>query len=341
MKLNELIDCPYDTLITGIKTSSVNIKKGDLFICIDNKTMDRHLFIDDAINKGAAAVIVKNDVGKKSVPIIKVNNPNQAFVDIINKFYDYPTNKLQIIGVTGTDGKTTVATIIYKLLNNCAYIGTNGITYNNYKEKTSNTTPSLDKTIPLFADMVKNNIKTVSMEVSSEALYYDRVNGIKFNCSILTNITKEHLNTHKTLENYIACKCKLFDNTIGPCILNKDDEHYLEVSKHCQKIYTYGKDNDNDLYFKDVKLLEDKTLFKIVYQNQEYEIESPLIAMFNVYNLCAALLALVSLGYNMNNLISNIKNIKVSLNDLKGVVVNTLQALDLSLLLGIKIEESD
>ena len=312
MKLNELINCPYDTLITGIKTSSVNIKKGDLFICIDNKTMDRHLFIDDAIAKGAAAVIVKNEVGKKAVPIIKVDNPNQVFVDVINKFYDYPTTKLQMIGVTGTDGKTTVATIIYELINDCAYIGTNGINYHHYQEKTSNTTPGLDKTIPLFADMVKENIKTVSMEVSSEALYYDRVNGIKFNCSILTNITKEHLNTHKTLENYIACKCKLLENTIGPCILNKDDEHFLEVSKHCQKILTYGKNKDNDLYFKDVKLFEDKTLFKIVYQNQEYEITSPLIAMFNVYNLCAALLALVSLDYDIKELIKNIKNIKVS-----------------------------
>ncbi len=312
MKLNELIDCPYDVLITGIKTSSINIKKGDLFICIDNKTMDRHLFIDDAINKGAAAIIVKKNIKNKSVPIIKVNNPNQVFINIINKFYNYPTDKLTMIGITGTDGKTTVATIIYKLLNNCAYIGTNGINYNDYKEKTSNTTPSLDKTMPLFYDMVKNNIKTVSMEVSSEALYYDRVNGIKFNCSILTNITKEHLNTHKTLENYINCKCKLFDNTIGPCILNKDDEHFLEVSKHCHKIYTYGKDKDNDLYFKNIKLLEDKTLFKIVYQNQEYNIESPLIAMFNVYNLCAALLALVSLGYNMDDLIDNLYKIKVS-----------------------------
>ena len=312
MKLNELIDCPYDIIVTGIKTNSVNIKKGDLFICIDSKTMDRHLFIDDAIKKGASAIIVKNDVGKKSVPIIKVDNPNQIFIDIINKFYNYPTRKLTMIGVTGTDGKTTVATIIYQLINNCAYIGTNGISYNDYKEKTSNTTPNLDKTIPLFANMVKNEIKTVSMEVSSEALYYDRVAGIEFDCSILTNITKEHLNTHKTLENYIACKCKLFDNTKGPCILNKDDEHFSEVAKHCSKIYTYGKDYDNNLYFKDVKLDHDKTTFNIVYQNKQYKIESPLIALFNVYNLCAALLALVSLGYELQELIKNIKNLKVS-----------------------------
>ena len=312
MKLNELLNCQYEVDITGIKTNSVNIKKGDLFVCIDSKTMDRHLFIDDAIKKGASAVIVKHDVGKKSVPIIKVDNPNQIFVDIINKFYDYPTRKLTMIGVTGTDGKTTVATIIYQLINNCAYIGTNGIFYNDYKEKTSNTTPNLDKTIPLFANMVKNEIKTVSMEVSSEALYYDRVAGIEFDCSILTNITKEHLNTHKTLENYIACKCKLFDNTKGPCILNKDDEHFSEVAKHCSKIYTYGQDSNNDLYFKDVKLDHDKTTFKIVYQNKQYEIESPLIALFNVYNLCAALLALVSLGYDLNKLIKNIKNLKIS-----------------------------
>ena len=312
MKLKELINCDYDINITGIKTSSVNIKKGDLFICTDTKTMDRHLFIDDAINKGASAVIVKKDVGNKKIPIIKVDNPNETYVEIINKFYDYPTKKLNMIGVTGTDGKTTVATIIYELLSNCAYIGTNGILYNDYKEKTLNTTPGLDKTMPLFYDMVNNNIKTVSMEVSSEAIYYNRVDGIKFNCAILTNITKEHLNTHKTLENYINCKCKLFDNTIGPCILNKDDEHFNEVAKHCKKIYTYGKDNDNDLYFKDVKLDIDKTTFTIVYNNKEYKIVSPLIAMFNVYNLCAALLTLVSLGYNLNELIEKIKNIKVS-----------------------------
>ncbi len=313
MKLNQLIDCPYDTLITGIKTNSVNIQKGDLFICIDSKTMDRHLFIDDAIKKGAAAIIVKNDVKEKSVPIIKVDDPNEVFVDIINKFYNYPTDKLQMIGITGTDGKTTVATIIYQLIDNCAYIGTNGIFYNNHKEKTNNTTPALDKTYPLFVDMINNNIKTVSMEVSSEAILYERVRGIKFNCAILTNITKEHLNTHKTLENYINCKCQLFENTIGPCILNKDDEHYLEVAKHCNKtVYTYGSKEDNDLYFKDVILKHNQTIFKLVYQNKEYEIISPLIALFNVYNLCASILALVSLGYDIDKIIKNIPKLNIS-----------------------------
>lgn len=312
-KLNELINCEYDIEITGIKTNSKQIKKGDLFICTDAKTMDRHLFIDDAINNGASAIIVKKNVGNKNVPIIKVENPNDVFVDIINKFYDYPTKKLNMIGITGTDGKTTVATIIHQLINDCAYIGTNGIFYKNYKEKTPNTTPGLDKTMPLFVDMIEQGVKSVSMEASSEGILYERVKGIEFNCSVITNITKEHLNTHKTLENYIDCKCELFRNTIGSCILNKDDEHYLEVLKNCNgKVYTYGKDSDNDLYFKDVKLYVDRTEFTIVYQNKEYSIVSPLIAMFNVYNLSASILALVSLGYDIEQLILNVKNIKVS-----------------------------
>ena len=311
-KLNELIQCPYDIPISGIKTSSANIKKGDLFICIDSKTMDRHLFIDDAIKKGASAIIVKKDIKNKKVPIIKVNNPNKVFIDIINKFYDYPTRNLEMIGVTGTDGKTTVATIIYQLLENCAYIGTNGIFYREYKEKSKNTTPNLDKTMPLFEDMNHQNIKTVSIEVSSEGIYYGRVEGIKFNCSILTNITKEHLNTHKTMENYINCTCQLFKNTTGPCILNTDDEHFEEVKNYCTIIYTYGKEKNNDLYFKDVMLDLDKTTFTIVYKNKEYKINSPLVAMFNVYNLCASLLALASLGYDIESLIPKIKNLHIS-----------------------------
>ena len=313
MKLNELINCNFETEITGIKTNSNQVKNGDLFICTDYGTMDRHLFIDDAIKKGASAIIVKKDIENKSIPIIKVDDPNKVFVDIINKFYNYPTKKLNMIGITGTDGKTTVATIIHKLIDNCAYIGTNGILYNDYSEKSPNTTPALDKTYPLFVDMINKGIKTVSMEASSEGILFERIRGIEFNCSIITNITKEHLNHHGTLENYINCKCELFRNTIGPCILNKDDEHYLKVAKNCKgKIYTYGSGTDNDLYFKDVELYNDKTIFKIVYQNKEYIINSPMVALFNVYNLCASLLALVSIGYDINELINNIKNIKVS-----------------------------
>lgn len=310
-KLNEIIDCPYDILINDIKTNSLNVKENDLFVCISTGTMDRHLFIDDAIKKGAGAIIANKNLDK-SVPIIKVDDVNKTFSEIVPKFYDYPLNNLQLIGVTGTDGKTTVATIISTLIDS-GYIGTNGIKCGEYYEKTSNTTPSLEKLYSIFNYCTSNNIKSLAMEVSSEAIKYERVRGIKFDCSILTNITKEHLNTHKTLENYIACKCKLFENTKGICVLNKDDSHYQDVLNKCMgKVLTYGLGEDNDLQIKNVNLLSDKTLFTIKYNNKEYDIESPLLALFNVYNLSASLLALFGLGYDINGVLSKIKNLKVS-----------------------------
>lgn len=274
--------------------------------------MDRHLFIDDAIKNGAIAVIVDKDIPLKSVPLIKVDDTNKSFSEILPKFYNYPLDKLKLIGITGTDGKTTTATIIQELIDNCGYIGTNGVSCNGFYEKTSNTTPDLDKLYPYFDIFLKNGVNTVVMEVSSEALNYNRTRGITFDASILTNITKEHLNTHKTMENYIACKCKLFETTNGFSVLNKDDSHFEEVRSKCQsKVYTYGINEENDLQIKDVKLLEDKTIFTIKYQNNEYEITSPLLALFNVYNLSSALLTLLIMGYKIEELVKRIPNLSI------------------------------
>lgn len=313
MKLNKLIDCPYDIEINDIKTNSLNIKEGDLFVCTSTGTMDRHLFIEDAIKNKASAIIVSKDV-KYDIPTVKVDDTNKALSEIIPKFYNYPLNEINLIGVTGTDGKTTSSTIISILLDNCGYIGTNGICCGEYYEKTSNTTPNLEKLYKVFDYCRANNINSIAMEVSSEAIKYERVRGISFDCSIMTNITKEHLNTHKTLENYIKCKCELFENTKkeGFCVLNKDDSHFEEVLKCCNgKIVTYGVGIDNDLIIKNVRLFSDKTLFTVKYKNKEYEINSPLLAMFNVYNLSGCLLALFSLGYDIDTILSRIKNISV------------------------------
>ena len=155
-KLNELIDCDYDVEITGVKINSREIEKGNLFVCTDQGTADRHLFIDDAISKGASAVIVKRDVGKKSVPIIKVDNPNIYLPSLCSKFYDEPEKKLTMIGVTGTDGKTSVATMIQSLLGdeNCGYIGTNGYNCAKFTKDTANTTPDADKLYMYFNEFL-------------------------------------------------------------------------------------------------------------------------------------------------------------------------------------------
>ena len=316
-RLNELIDTIYDVEISGIKINSKDIEKGDLFVCTDMGTLDRHEFIDDAINRGAHAVIVKKEVGEKSVPVIKVDNPNEILPKICSRFYDNPEEKLTMIGVTGTDGKTSVATMIQTLLGNdlCGYIGTNGYSCSKFNKDTNNTTPDSDKLYGYLDEFVKAGCKYCSMEVCSEALMRGRVKDIKYDVSILTNITSEHLNIHGTLENYIKDKCKLFSQTKsdGYCILNRDDEHFDEAFKASKgKVLTYGEGENNDLYFKDIKLFPGRNLFTIVYKDKEYKIDSPMAGLFNVYNLSAAILALFALGYDWDYINKRIPNLHVS-----------------------------
>lgn len=316
-KLNELIDTKVDVKVCGIKINSKEVEQNDLFICTDRGTLDRHEFIDDAIKRGASAVIVKKDVGEKSVPIIKVDNPNDILPIACSKFYDEPEKKLTMIGVTGTDGKTSVSTMIQTLLGSevCGYIGTNGYSCSKFNKDTNNTTPDSDKLYGYFDEFVKSGCRYCSMEVCSEALMLGRVENIEYDISIHTNITSEHLNSHGSLENYVRDKCKLFKQTKkeGYCILNKDDEHFEEVKNASNgKILTYGKDSDNDLYFKDIKILPGRTLFKINYKDKEYEIDSPMAGMFNVYNLSAALLTLFTLGFTYDEIKSKIPKLHVS-----------------------------
>ncbi len=316
-KLNELIDTVYDVEINGIKINSKEIEEGDLFVCTDMGTLDRHEFIDDAINKGAHAVIVKKDVGEKSIPVIKVDNPNDILPKICSKFYNNPEEKLTMIGVTGTDGKTSVTSMIQTLIGNdlCGYIGTNGYSCSKFNKDTNNTTPDSDKLYGYLEEFVKAGCKYCSMEVCSEALMRGRVKDIKYDVSILTNITSEHLNIHGTLENYIKDKCKLFTQTKsdGYCILNRDDEHFDEALKASNgKVLTYGEGSNNDLYFKDIKLFPGRNLFTIVYKNKEYKVDSPMAGLFNVYNLSAAILTLFALGYDWDHINKRIPKLHVS-----------------------------
>lgn len=315
-RLNELMDTDIDVEIKGIKINSKNVNPGDLFICTDMGTLDRHDFIDDAIERGAAAIIVKKDVGEKSVPIIKVDNPNDYLPITCSKFYDEPEKKLKLIGVTGTDGKTTIATMIQTLMGNdiCGYIGTNGYNCSKFNKDTDNTTPDSDKLYGMFDEFVKADCKYVSMEVCSEALMRGRVKNLEFDVSVISNITREHLNIHGTLENYVASKNKIFSQTKkeGYCILNKDDEHFEESKAACHsKILTYGKDGDNDLYFKDVKLLFGASIFTFCFKGKEYKVKSNMAGLFNVYNLCAAILAMFALGYKFEDFKDKIEKIKV------------------------------
>lgn len=299
-----------DVDIKGIKTNSKLVKPGDIFVCTKGANIDRHEFIDDAINNGAALIVTNKDVDIK-VPHIKVQDINQALYDLLSNFYDYPQNKVKLIGITGTEGKTTAAKILQELIgdNICGYIGTLGVESRNYNEKTNNTTPELTDIFTYLNNFVNRNIKYVVIECSSESIYYDRLHGLKFDIAGLTNITSDHLNTHKTLENYINCKKQLFINS-NLQILNKEDYHFNEVKEVSSNYLTYGI-NDSDLSLNCFKLHPNSTEIEIDYKQKTYNFTSSLVGVFNINNLMLALLISLNLGFNINDLINKTNNLYV------------------------------
>ena len=312
-KLNEFCDVSSDVLIKDIKTNSKDIEVGDLFVCIRGVNFDRHDFIDDAIERGASAIVVSRDIKSVSVPVVVVEDTNKELFNLVDKFYDFPLKNLKIIGVTGTNGKTTVAKILYDMLDDAAYIGTLGVMWKDHRYKINNTTPDIDYLFRYFKKILNDGIKIVVMEVSSEAFYRRRIDNIKFDISILTNITEDHLNVHKTLNNYIACKKKLFLNTKddGICILNKDDDNYDLIIKNLnKKILTYGT-RDTNLEILNIKEKNNKTVFEIKMDNQYETFVIPLIGKYNVYNFCACVLVMLSLGLCIKDIKERISNIGI------------------------------
>jgi len=301
-----------DVLIGGIKINSKEVVPGDIFVCTMGVTADRHDFIDEAISNGAVAVVVEKDVNV-NVPIIKVENTNKELSLLASRFYDYPEKELDIIGITGTNGKTTVAKIIQDLIGNdiCAYLGTNGIVCSKFNESIRNTTPDSDRLYGYFKRFVDSGCKLLSMETSSEAFYRNRLDNIKFKVGVVTNITEDHLNTHKTIENYVNCKKQLVANVEddGFSILNVDDSYYCELKEVAKgSILTYGK-KDATLQIIDTKLSLKNTEVTLKYNDQIYDFTSPLLGEFNVYNLCSAILVLITFGYSMSDIIERVSNI--------------------------------
>lgn len=310
-KLREICPCEYDTLIKDIKTNSKDIKKGDLFVCIKGLTCDRHQFIQEAINNGASALIVERG-GDYAIPFVKVEDTNQALLNIVKKFYEYD-NSLKLIGVTGTDGKTTTTSLLQSMLRKCGSIGTNGVKGRNCRFKTKNTTPQTELIYKYLSKFKKNKLEYAALEVSSEGLLHHRVDGLEFDIGILTNVTEDHLNVHKTLTNYLNSKIELFKKIKknGYAILNRDDRFCDKFIENCScHVFTYGQDLTSDLIIKDFAVHEKKTRIQIAYQGKDYSFNSPLCGGYNVYNLVAALSAMICLGIDIDDAIARIKYIR-------------------------------
>ena len=308
-KINELIECDYDINIKGISDDSRNIKEGYLFVATKGYNEDHFDYIEDAIKNGCSFVICdrKLDI---SFPHIVVDKINEVFFDICLKFYDINLDNYKFMGVTGTDGKTTTATVVSKIIDNCAYIGTNGFVVNNKNYGTNNTTPCISELYEDLNIIKKNKCKNVMMEVSSEALLHDRVKNIKYDIVGYTNITGDHLNVHKTFDNYIECKLKLLDNLKedGIVIVNGDDDNLRKIEY--KNMYTYGFSEKCDFVIFDEVYEKDFTYFSIKNNDIVYKIKSPLKCKYNIYNVTLAFIMGLFYGMDSNILISNIEKLE-------------------------------
>ena len=206
--------CRSRRKIKGIKINSQEVEKGDLFICTKGVTADRHDYVNDAVSRGAVAIVASKKVDV-DVPVIMVEDTNLELPRLCSKFYGNPEEKIKIYSVTGTDGKTSVATITQYLLGNdvCGYMGTNGRSCSKFNKDTNNTTADSDKLYEYFYDFLEAGCSCCMMESSSEAFFRGRLTNITYDIGAITNITREHLNIHGSFENYLESKLMLFKQT--------------------------------------------------------------------------------------------------------------------------------
>lgn len=296
-----------------IKTDSREVRDGDIFVAIKGFNMDHSVFINDAIKNGASLIITDSENNCK-IPCINTNRIEKELISLCKDYYDY-NNDLSLIGITGTDGKTSTATITSNLLNNfisTAYIGTNGIEFDGETIKTENTTPCKEELYKYFSYLNKNNCKNVVMEVSSEALLHKRVDSFKYKYVVFTNITEDHLNIHKTLKAYIKSKLKLINylDDDGIILTNNDDKVCKDIKSSKNKVYTFGTTSDSDFVISDIKYKKNTTSFKIKHSEEVFKIDSPYPFLYNVYNLTVAFIICYLEGYSTEKIISYINKLK-------------------------------
>ncbi len=307
MQIKDILDKNINIKFNNIVLNSKYAKSGDLFIPFGG-IEDRTIYIRDALAKKCSAVITDKDYEDDLDKVIKVKDLDKEIINIFNKYYNYPLKNIKLIGVTGTDGKTTIANVLSNLLD-CPSIGTNGFIIDGVNTPLNNTTPPIDSLYACFDEARNHKAKHIVMETSSEAYLTKRIGALPFDIAIFTNITKDHLDKHKTFENYLECKLQLFKNSkIG--ILNHDSEYYSEFRNASKVSYSYGYKKGSTLRIISQRLYFDKSIITFNYQGKKYKLTYPLLGSFNVYNVAAIILTMLTLGYKMEEIFARFKNVK-------------------------------
>ena len=278
-----------------IKTDSRKIVEGDTFIALRGINNDGHKYVEDAIKRGASLVIVEE--GVYSVDTLIVNDTHEYLVNYLKENYYDIIKHMKLIGITGTNGKTTSCFVLASSLNKlgikCAYIGTIGFYIDEKISDLNNTTPDILELYEMLLKCHNEGCKYVVMEVSSQALAMNRVDEVFFDYAVFTNLTKDHLDYHLDMKNYAEAKQKLFKQIKedGYAIVNIDDDYknYFLFKKNNNLTYGF---NESNYLISDYKVSENKTFFKV--NDEAYE--TKLFGKYNVYNLTIMIIILKSIG---------------------------------------------
>ena len=306
--------------ITGLSYNSLTTKQGDMFICIRGEASDGHKYAANAIEKGAVALFCEEKLNI-NVPQIIVKDTKRTMAEISAAFYNEPSKELNLVGVTGTNGKTTVTHLIQRIMEEnsekCAIIGTLGyrLSSNSEYKEAKHTTPQPPELQHDFRLMADNGIKNVIMEVSSHSLEQRRVGSCDFDGAVFTNLTQDHLDYHITMRNYFKAKAILFENLKKGsfAVINADDEHakdFLGVIPDGVNVLTYGVKNSADVRAKDIDFSIDGAKFTVEFCAKTEKLNLHLNGMFSVYNALAAFTAALSMKIDYKTIIKALETTK-------------------------------
>jgi len=316
----QVVGTPPATDVTGIEYDSRKVNENSVFVAIKGFNTDGHLFIEDALKSKAIAVVIENNdavpdsfVNHFNAVKILVKDSREALADLSNAFFGEPSKKLKLIGITGTNGKTTTSYILKNIYETSGYkVGLTG-TISNFigdeKIESKLTTPESNDLNKMLKQMHQSGCDIAVMEVSSHSLALKRVHGLYFAFGVLTNITPEHLDFHSSFKNYLYAKKILFDTLplSSSVIYNSDDLHSIDIIKDCNSLkYSFGSKNDSTFRIYDINCDLTGTTFTINYENKDYPLRTSLIGEFNAYNAAAAFSVAKLSGINDENITEGI-----------------------------------
>jgi len=368
--LGDMVQMSSDILVANLRLDTRNIEANDVFLAVAGSQTHGMMYADQAIKMGAIAIIYDPAAGgeflaekvkkEHNVCLFELPNLQINISTIAARFYQHPTRELSVIGITGTNGKTSVSHFIAQALNSnknaaeaCGVIGTLGWGSVENLKKTINTTPDAVSVQRQLATLLEDGTNAVAMEVSSHGLDQGRVNAVEFKGAVFTNLSHDHLDYHQTLEAYGEAKLALFKSpSLEFVVLNSDDAFYeniLQTLSSTIKVYTFSRllkhaDVKHCLFISNTQLSAMGLLFDLSFNGQKARIQSALFGDFNIDNICATIGVLLAMGHSFDVAISKVKAVRgvlgrmqlVSVKDSEPTVIvdyaHTPEALKLALL---------